>query len=419
MRRVLILAAALLLLSSSACGTGARELDERSYVLTIGVDNGVADKFRYTFQFPTMSSSQGESGGGDGPKSRTGSDLSTITIDCPTLQSGVTMLLSSYSRRLNFTHTIYLIVSEELARESVEPLINGITRSAEIRRTMNVIVVKGKASDFVNVFRPFAGTSVSKSQEIFMQNADQSSLYESVRYNTFADRVKCTKCQGTATLSAINDFSSFREDGRQEEGFKSEGDYYPGEVPRKSENKFEIMGSALFNGMTMVGELNGNETRSMLMLRGTFKESQIAVPDPEDPSLRISAVVFKKRAPDIKINFEDGRVKIHASVFLEGSLQSVHQAGTDEQARITMLEEAFERFIGEKLEQTIRKCQELNCEVFDFGYKAARQFLSIQDWEEFNWLSSFKDAEVTTNVEFILRRTGTIIATEDEKKAEG
>jgi hypothetical protein len=54
-----------------------------------------------------------------------------------------------------------------------------------------------------------------------------------------------------------------------------------------------------------------------------------------------------------------------------------------------------------------------------FGYKAAEQFLTIQDWEKFDWLSSFKDAEVTTDVEFILRRTGTIIATEDEKKAGG
>ncbi|NMA24325.1 MAG: Ger(x)C family spore germination protein, partial [Clostridiales bacterium] len=72
-----------------------------------------------------------------------------------------------------------------------------------------------------------------------------------------------------------------------------------------------------------------------------------------------------------------------------------------------------------KLDQTVKKCQELNCEVFDFGYKAARQFLTIQDWEKFDWLSSFKDAEVTTDVEFILRRTGTIIATEDEKKAGG
>lgn len=420
-RAVLAVVAFLVLLTTaSACGTGARELDEWAYVFSIGVDKGVAAKYRYTFQFPTLTSTQGNGGNGtNSPKTEGSNDREEITIDCSTLQAGVNLVLSSYSRRMNFTHALYLIISEELARESVEPLINSMTRSAEIRRTMNVIIVRGKAMDFIREFNPVAGASVAKSQEKFIQNADISSLYENMRYNEFANRIKCTKCQATATMAALNDFSNFKEDGRQVPEFISEGEYYAGEIPRKSANKFDFLGTALFNGMKMVGELNGNETRSMLMLRGTFKESQITIPDPEDTSLRVSALVFEKRGPDVKIDFEAGKVKIHASVFLEGSLLSVHNTGSDEPERIVRLEEAFQRFIREKLDQTVKKCQELNCEVFDFGYKAARQFLTIQDWEKFDWLSAFKDAEVTTDVEFILRRTGTIIATEDEKKAEG
>ena len=189
-------------------------------------------------------------------------------------------------------------------------------------------------------------------------------------------------------------------------------------MPRKSENKFEFMGTALFNGATMVGELNGNETRSMLMLRGDFNSSQIAIPDPNDPNLRISAMVFQKKKPSINITFEEGRAKIHATVFLEGALQNVQSEGADYPDEMDKLDAAYQQFIKQKLDQTIRKCQELNVEVFDFGYKAARQFWTIQDWEKYDWLTNFKNAEVTTEVEFIMRRTGTLIATEEETKAE-
>lgn len=402
----------------SSCDTGARELDARSYVYTIGVDRGVSDLLRFTFQFPALSGQSGKEGGSGSPKAKTGSDLSVITIDCATIYGGIELIYSSYSRRLDLTHAKFLIISEELARESVEPFINGMTRSSEIRRSMYVIVAKGTAMGFINEFKPFAGTSVAKSQEMFMENSEQSALYESVFYNSFANRLKCTKCQATATLAALNDFSNFKESGSRTEEFISEGDYYPGEMPRRSENKFEFLGTAIFSGGKMVGELSGNETRSMLLLRGTYKESQMVVPDPEDSSLRVGALVFQKHKPKIKITFEEGRPKIHAAVFLEGSLQNVQNTGIDDETRRTQLEEAFEEFIKEKLDQTVKKCQELNCEVFDFGYKAARQFWTIQDWEKFDWLSIFKNVEVTTEVQLIMRRTGTIIFTEADKKAE-
>ncbi len=421
-KRIWLIAAAVMLLAAlSACRTGSYEIDERAYVYTIGVDRGVTDKLRFTFQFPTLTAKQGQGeggGGGESTKSETAKQLSTITVDCPTIYTGVTMLYSSHSRRLNFTHAKYLVISEELARESVEPFINSMTRSADIRRTMYVIVCKGRAMDFVNEFKPFAGASVSKSQELIMENAEQSALFESMTYNEFSNRLKCTKCQASATLAALNDFSDFKDSGEQEQAFKSEGDYYAGEVPRKSDNKFEFMGTAIFDGATMVGELNGNETRSMLMLRGDFIETHMVIPDPADPNLRIGAVVFQKRKPDIKIVFEDGKAKISAKVFLDAALQNVQSAESIEKEKKTPVEEAFERFVKEKLDQTVKKCQELNCEAFDFGYKASVQFWTIQDWEKYNWLSSFKNAEVTTEVEFVIRRTGTLVATEEEKRGE-
>lgn len=417
---LIVIVVVLFLMPLSACRTGAREIDENLYVFSIGVDKGVSDKLRFTFQFPSLSGKQTQSGGGSsGTENRTGSDLATITIDCPTLYSGITMIYSSFSRRLDLTHTKYLIIAEDLARESIAPFMNGMSRNAEVRGTMWAIVCKGKASDFIKEMTPFAGASVPKSQELIMENAEFSALYDTVIYNQLAMDLKSRYTQGTATLAALNEFSSFKEEGEQTKEFKSEGDYSAGEQPRQSDNKFEFLGTAVFNGSTLVGELNGNETRALLMIRGEYEASSIVIQDPFDPKLRISSYVFEKKNPDIKITFHEGKVNIQVKVFLEGSLQNVQSAMNIEKAHMPEVEDAYKKFIKEKLDQTIKKCQELNCDVFDFGYKAAAQFWTIQDWEKYDWLSHFKDTQVTTEVEFIIRRTGTMIMTEEEKKTEG
>jgi Spore germination B3/ GerAC like, C-terminal. len=47
------------------------------------------------------------------------------------------------------------------------------------------------------------------------------------------------------------------------------------------------------------------------------------------------------------------------------------------------------------------------------------KFLTIQEWEKYDWLSHFKDAQVSTEVDFIIRRTGTLTKTNKSRSAEG
>ena len=59
-------------------------------------------------------------------------------------------------------HTKYIIISEDLAREGVERFINGMVRSRQIRRIAHIIIVKGKASKFVEEFKPLLTSAISK-----------------------------------------------------------------------------------------------------------------------------------------------------------------------------------------------------------------------------------------------------------------
>jgi spore germination protein KC len=412
-----VILCALLLTLLSGCRIGAHEIDEWAYVFTIGVDKGVSDKFRFTYQFPSFNSQSGSGNADSISKSKEGGDLAVMTIDCPTFYSGVTMLSSALSRTLNFMHSKYLIISEDIARESVEPFVYGMLRSPQIRRNMYIFIVKGAASDFINEFNPRVGTSVSKSQELLMQRHDTTELYDAETFNEFVIDLKSTYTQPTATLAAVNDFSAFKKEGPQEKEFRSNGAYSAGELPRTGGNKYEFLGLAVFKGQVMVGTLNGDETRAVSLLNGRFGNSAIVIPDPSDPELRLGALVSQREKPDVKVTFDGYNPKIDVTVHLDGNLQNIQSDTPYEYEKKAQAEEAFRAFIKSTLDQSVEKCRALNCDVFDFGLTAARQFLTIQAWEEYDWLSRFKDAAVTINVDFTIVRTGTLMMSSKSKGA--
>ena len=85
----------------------------------------------------------------------------------------------------------------------------------------------------------------------------------------------------------------------------------------------------------------------------------------------------------------------------------------------SILEEEFKKIVEEGIAEVLNKCQALDADVFYFGGYAARNFLTIEEFESYDWLSHFKDAEFSVEVEFIIRRTGTLIRSYPIKEVRG
>lgn len=128
-----------------------------------------------------------------------------------------------------------------------------------------------------------------------MDTHEDTGLYTDAFYHDFIMALKTTYRMPVAPLTALNDFSNYKESGTPPppEEFKGGDDYYAGELPRKGGNNFEFIGTALFDGDKMVGELTGIETRTLLMVRGEFSKASISVADPLDKKLRINIFTWK------------------------------------------------------------------------------------------------------------------------------
>lgn len=388
----------------------AWEVDDITHIIVMGIDKGISDKWRLTLQFSSLKEASG--GGGEMASGGEQSGFEHITVDAPSFFTGIDMLNSSISRKITFLHTHLIVISEELARDGIiGEFIAPIIRFREIRRSAHIVVTKGSSLEFIKENAPLIGTTLSKTLQAIAKESEETGFFPHVTLADFYNDIKSTSSQPIVTMAAVNDFKTFKEKGpKWGDEFKSGGDYLVGELPRHGKNKLESWGTALFEQDRMVGELTGTETRKLLMIRGDFKRGFFTIQDPKQPNLIIPLDIRQAKKPHVTVSFDEDKPIIGLTIHLEGDLLAVQsRLHYEVDPLLSLLEETVTKDIENKVNKLIDKCKKLNVDVFKFGDVAARKFWTIDEWEKYNWNNHFKDAEVTTKVEFEIKRTGTQI----------
>ncbi|MBM7583149.1 Ger(x)C family germination protein [Caldicoprobacter guelmensis] len=407
---VVLLCTILFMLSSCY---DARDINDAAYVLLIGIDRGISDKFRVTFKFPAFEAGGAQGEGVSGAESP-GNEVNykTLTIDAPSFNAALELANTSIPRTLNFMHAQFIVISEDIAKARlVGEFLAPIVRNSSIRYSTRLLIAKKSAAEFVELLEPFGGSDITRMCENLMKQAQETGLFADLTLYDLHDCMTSPYHQPVAVLAAVNKGENFIEKGpKWATNYNIPGEYYAGDVPRKKGSKIELLGLAVFNGDRMVGKLTGHESRLLAMAKGEFKKGTYTIPDPRRPEFNVDLEVREARQPDIKVRFEGGKPFVSLKLYLEGDVQSI-QSGIyyETPEMLPVLEKAFEKFIKRELDKTIEKTQRLNCDVFHFGHTAVKHFATIQEWEAYDWNSHYKDAEIYTEVDFKIRRTGTMI----------
>jgi spore germination protein KC len=411
-RKIIAIALICIISSSTLCGCfDSNEVTEYAFAYSIGLEKGVKDKLRLTVQL-SSSNAQLKSGSDDsGVSSKQKGNIILISVDCPVFLIGVNMINSFISRELTFNHTMYMVFSEELAKEGIEPYINGIIRKREVRRDMYCLVTKGSALDFLESNSPALTPSLSKMEEGLLFQSRNTGFFPITTYRNVIDEIKSPVEQTVLPLGAPNSGKNFyNTKDISNVHFRSGGAYYAGELPRKGGIDIELFGAAVFDGGKMVGELTGDETRALLLIRNEFERGFFFFEDPLEENRFVILEVMSQRAPKIKVNIKGDKPVVNLKLFLEANIASIQSTiDYDSKDLKPMLESTAKSSIEKQVKNTIEKCIMLKSDALRFGTYVAKEFPTIQELEAYNWLKHFKDCEVHTEIEFIIRRNGTKI----------
>jgi Ger(x)C family germination protein len=396
----------------------AREIGDYAYVAVMGIERGISDTFRITFQIPDTSKSGGGGGGSSGGGSAGGGggeqkeEKNIITVEAPSFFSAVPLVNSNIPKTLNFMHLEAMVISEDLASSGkMGELVTPYVRFRQIRRTTELIICKGKAEEFVRAIKPYAGGLVTQTMEDLIQKSKTTGLFPITNLNDAYAGTKSNYHSFLGVYAAVNKGENLPKEGSEYTGaHKIAGDYYAGDVPRKNGQEIEFLGSVVFKGDKMVGKLTGFETQMLLLMRGELERVAFTIPDPIKPEFVVPIEIKEFEKPKIKVDISGNKPKIDAKISIEGDIIIVQSRIYYEKPDMTkIVEAATEKYLEEGIKRAFEKCKNYKSDVFKFGAVVVRDFLTIPEWEEYNWLSKFPESELSVKVDFTVRRTGKML----------
>ena len=397
-----------------------RELDELAYPIAVGFDKGEGKFLRMSLQIvvPTKIAGGGEGGGGEGGGKES---VSIMTVETPTIYSGLNMVNTYVSKQINLSHVKAIIFSEELAREGIEKYINAITRGREFRGNAYILVAKGtgnSAEKFMREVKPELESNPAKYYEMVLNAFDYTGFTAEATLISFYRNMTSHTTQPMAVLANVSEFekseditleySTYKQKGRN---YPLPGDYTAGNMPKVGNLKTEVMGMAVFDGARMVGEMDGEETSYHLMVEGKYGYSYVTIPDPEAKDLFVLLNLRQDRRPKKKVEMIGDKPHIYIYIKLEADVLSI-QSGINYESigKTRILEQATEEFITEGIERMLnRTVEEFGSDTFGIGEVIKKKFLTWDQWTDFDWKEKYRASSFTVNVDVKIRRPGHII----------
>lgn len=409
-KRVLIVLLILILLITNGCWD-RRELESLGIVQALGIDSGPNPKeITVTTMIAIPSKLGGQPGGGGGG----GGDepgVLKISVTAPSIYEAFNKINTMINREVSLLQNQVLLIGEAMAKEGIKKWVDNLIRYREMRRTMTILICKGKAAEIMEV-QPKLENKPSEYFIDLVATSRRTGMYPAVTLNDFFKRYESFTQENYLPLLDIH----LKDDDKKAQGGAGEqkeaSQSSPGQpAPEGEEPKPELVrfiGSAIFKKDRMVGNFDNYETQILLLLNNEFKEALLTIADPLQQDYHIVFRLLSTVPVQIQYRRQNNIDRFKVKLQLEADLVSIQSKIDYTRPK---LENYLSRVIAGELKNRVTKLikkaqQEYNSDVFGFGQKVRSTFLTSPEFENYHWPDRFKDAEINVEVKVDLRRVG-------------
>jgi len=388
----------LVVLPVSGCWN-KREVNEMSYITAFGVDRIVADgkpQFNVSMLIVRTAGTVMGSGIGEMPQSRNSAG-DVISASGETIFDAVRNLNLRSARQLFLSHSLILVIGEEMAEEGIGELIEFTARHKSFRLRSWVAVCRGKAVDALQVRPEFEILASLEIARTIKRNKPRvSKVAASDLFQVMYDLLTPGK---EAVVTHLNIFSPPEKSSSTGGEGNSSGN--SGEA-----KTFAISGSAVFLGDRLVGWLDEEESQGLLFINN--RASGGAIPFAVDAPEKNSSFLYRAAKGRVKIVFEDGEPVFEIRIKAKGELLEEKNALIDitQQQDVKKAEMLINEEVERRCLKALEKCQQLRSDVFGFGDKIHRYYPGYWKQIRNQWTEFFPFAKVTVKADFTIEHPG-------------
>ena len=375
----------------------AKGIENLAYVTAIGFDVGEDNLIKVTFQFAKLTSS--EQSGSSQPQ-----NSEIVTIDCSSFDSGLNIINSYISKKVNLSHCKIIVFSEEIAVTGILEHVSVLASDREIRPDCNVLVSKCKEKDFLDNSIPTLTNLTPRYYEILLNSKEYTGFSENVPLWKFFINMRNSTEEAVAILCGLN--TSYTGTSEETSNLMDKDvNYKAGETPLTGKTVSQNMGLAVFSHDQLVGELDAIECVSYLMLTNNLDSCNISVPNPFENNSTINVKLELKKKTKNNVELVNGSPFIESNIYLNGSITSI-SLNTDDSRTETLstIEEYIESYVSYNIKSLLYKtAKDFKADIVGFGKDVVSDYLTIEEWRSLNWAALYKnsffkvDVEVTIN----------------------
>ncbi len=368
----------------------ARGIEDLAYVTALGLDISENGILSMTFQISVPESSS-ESGSSQSSKTK------NATVQCSSIDSGISLVNSYISKQINLSHCKVLVFSEEIATLGLNDYLNTFSNNIEIRPDCNVIITRSTAQEFIENATPSIETITARYYEVALHSSEYTGYTTSTEFATFVNDVKNSFIQGSAILGGVNS----GENKMPEEYYVGiDANYLANSSPIEDSDKTETFGTAVFKDDKLVGELTGLETLCFLLVSNKINSCTISVPSPFKTDSGIDLFIACSKSPKINVNLINGIPHISIDLFIEARGLTLNETvDYTSISYVKQLEDSAELYIKNQVENFLYKTsKEFNSDICGFGKYVLSKYYTWQDWENADWAGNYINSVFDLNV---------------------
>lgn len=371
----------LLILSNSIllCGCwNYVDIEKLSIVTGIAVDkNQQGDQYLLTLELIDF-----EMSGKDAKQS-----AKHIESEGKTMFDAVRNVLNLTGQKMYWAHANIIIISQDIAKEGLVPVIDFINRDAEVREEMYILVSTDKTAKEVLQQEMLLSQSSADNIEKIMNRQSFSGKAKPVRV---IELVRDIEESGIAvTLPTIH------------------------LVQNTGKITAEINGTAIFKSDKLVGFLDLHETRAFLyvvnkLTSGVTTMNEDSINQMDDISLEIS-----KSKTKVKPNYYNGKLTMNIDIKQKVNIAEI---GTfvdyvKEDNRNKLKKDA-ENNVKASIEKLIKKVQnEYDTDIFGFGKLVKVNIPSVWKRVEPDWDKVFKELPMNISIDIQIKNSALVSKT--------
>ncbi len=389
-KRIFIILVLLIFVTAFSSSYVSLRIDNLAFVVALGIDVADNNNLKVSFEFTDIGSVSE-----NGSTSESSSVINTVVSS--SLDSAISMMNGFIGKQLSLSHCKLIIFSEEFAQRGVSHEIYTLINNPQIRPSTNIVISKIDAESYIKYSEPALEHLESKYYEIFPSSSKYTGYTVNATIGDFFNGLVCETCEPFAILGGINDSSNSNSNASS-----NNAEAISNATTLTGKRLTENIGVAVFKDDKLVGELNAIETLSFLLLKNSVDSFEVSIPNPNTQEEE-NIDIYLYHDVDTKINLDITNGAPHAKIDinLTGKISSVsNNSDYDDNNQLSTISNSVNNYLESIISSYLyRTSREFNSDINNIGRHGRSQFLTLNDYENFDWLENYKNCTFEVNVD--------------------